>query len=39
MKGELTQIGNQLVHRFGDETLVVEPWGRDGTARVRHCQR
>ena len=34
MKGELTQNGCQLVHRHGDETLVVEPWGRDGL-RVR----
>lgn len=34
MKGELTQNDCQLVHRYGDETLVVEPWGRDGL-RVR----
>ena len=34
MKGELSQIGSRLVHRYGDETLVIEPWGRDGL-RVR----
>lgn len=34
MKGELTRNGHQLVHRHEGETLVLEPWGRDGL-RVR----
>lgn len=34
MKGELSLHGSQLMHRYGGETLVVEPWGRDGL-RVR----
>ena len=34
MKGELSLHGSQLMHRHGGETLVVEPWGRDGL-RVR----
>ncbi len=34
MRGKVSQIGNQLVHKHGSEILVIEPWGRDGL-RVR----
>lgn len=38
MKGIVRKKGRQLVHEQGGETLVIEPWGRDGL-RVRATVR
>ncbi len=38
MKGRITRNGNRIVHEHGEETLVIEPWGRDGL-RVRATVR
>jgi alpha-D-xyloside xylohydrolase len=34
LRDHVSRVGDSLVHREGSETLVVEPWGRDGL-RVR----
>ena len=38
MKGTVSRVGHQLVHEHEGETLVIEPWGRDGL-RVRATVR
>ncbi len=38
MKGQVSRSGNRLVHKHAQETLVIEPWGRDGL-RVRATVR
>ena len=34
LKSRAGRVGNQLVHKLDGETMVIEPWGRDGL-RVR----
>ena len=34
MKSRASKVDNELVHKLGGETLVIEPWGQDGL-RVR----